>query len=50
MRKRSQVDKPATTLAKPEGVISEAELDKVVGCGGAAGGVADKLPIQPAAQ
>jgi hypothetical protein len=48
--KKMQVRKPATTPAKPEGVIRGADLDKVVGSGGAAGGVADKLPIQSAAR
>ena len=31
--------KPIATLAKAEGVLGEADLDKVAGSGGASGGV-----------
>jgi hypothetical protein len=42
MKKMSDVRKPATAPEKPQGVIGETDLDKVVACGGAAGGIADR--------
>jgi hypothetical protein len=42
MKKMSQVRKPAPPPSKPQGVVGETELDKVVASGGAAGGVADR--------
>jgi hypothetical protein len=42
MKKVAQVRQPAATPAKPQGVIGEAELDKVVASGGAPGGVMDR--------
>jgi hypothetical protein len=51
-KKTSQVRKPKTMPAKPDGTIGEADLNKVAGSGGAAGGVADrsKPPIQPSSR
>jgi hypothetical protein len=42
MKKMSQVRTPAPPPAKPQGVIGETDLDKVVASGGAAGGIADR--------
>jgi hypothetical protein len=52
MKKTSQVRKPNIMPAKPDGTIGEADLNKIAGSGGAAGGVADrtKPPIQPASK